>query len=172
MSYSGCNRVAELVTQLVNSASSIDALATGVVPGSAAYVRWLSSGCSLIEARLKGLGYDTPVPGTAAIYDYIADLEATYAAYRAELSRASARVSQGERTRADGFYSTFTKGLDMLATMDLSRMGMTNAGKVYSGGQTQSDKDIDAGNSDMIQPRFARGAFSGDFSSNPNTAAS
>jgi hypothetical protein len=172
VSYSGCQRVAELVTQLVNGASSIDGLGTTVVPGSAAYVRWLSSGCSLIEGKLRGLGYDTPVPGTAAIYDYIADLEATYGAYRAELSRSSARVSQGERTRADGLYQTFTKGLEMLTTMDLSRMGMTNTGKVYSGGQTQSDKDIDAGNSDMVQPRFSRNAFSGDFSSNPSTAAS
>ena len=170
MAYSGCLRVADLVLNLTNSASSIADIATGVVPGSAAYVRWMSSGCSLIEGKLVGAGYSVPVPSSTQLYDFVADLEAQYVAYRAEQSRGSTRSGTGDRTRADGFKAAFDDGLKELLTSDLTRMGMTHTSKLYGGGIEASDKDLDKGDSDLVQPRFGRGVFDGDgYSPQPNT---
>ena len=169
MSYSGCARVAELVPNLTGGASNLTELPSGNNPASPAFVRWLSSGCALIESQLKAMGYGTPVPGTAALYDYVSDLEATYAAWRAESARGSARSSPGERTRGDHFRKQFDEGMMWLRSQDLSRMGLDPTEQVYLGGMEADDKALDRGNSNVVQPRFVRGAFDGNFE---NTAAS
>ena len=172
MSYSGCQRVAELLPNLMGGASSLDgmgAVSPVPVPASVAYVRWLSSGCAMIESALVGAGYSVPVPATSKLYDFVADLEAQYAAYRAEQSRGSTRSGTGDRTRADGFKAAFDDGIKYLKPSDPSRDGMTATSKVYSGGMEVSDKDIDQGDTDMVQPRFARGVFDGESSANANS---
>mgnify|MGYP001596465617 CR=1 FL=1 len=162
MSYAGCIRTAAMVPNLTNNASSIAEIATGVVPASAHYVLWLSSGCSLIEGALTAAGYSAPVPATAAAYDFVADLEATYGAARAEMARASPRSAMGERGRGETLMRQFQDGLKMLMAMDLTRMGVTQTGKLYAGGISLSDKDTVASDTDRVTPRFERGMFDGD----------
>jgi hypothetical protein len=164
--YSTCAQVAALIPNLLNGASSFDGLDTAIRPSSAQLVGFMSSGCALIEARLGALGYSTPVTGGVA--GFVADLESTYAAYRAELARGSPRTSSGERTRAEAFKKAFDDGLKELALMDLSRAGIGVAeSKFYGGGISESDKETVEDDTDRVAPRFFGGVFDGDFGSNP-----
>ncbi|MBU0598851.1 hypothetical protein KKF61_07765 [Patescibacteria group bacterium] len=163
MAYSTCQRVATLIPNLLNGASSFDNLATNILPGSAALLNFMSSGCSLINTKLKSLGYAAPVGSGNDIYDYLADLEATYVAYRANALRASPRSAAGERSVADNFRYAFEDGLKSLATMDLSLLDIAYTGKWYVGGVSEAEKDSVASDSDRVDPRFYRGEFN-----NPN----
>ena len=164
MAYSTCAQVAALIPNLLNGASSFDGLDNSIRPSSAQLVAFMSSGCALIEARLGALGYSTPATGGVA--GILGDLEANFAAYRAELARSSPRSAAGERSRADGFKKAFDDGLKDLAGMDLSRAGLGVAeSKFYAGGISESDKETVAGDSDRVQPRFFEGVFDGDFAS-------
>ena len=174
MSYSGCERVADLCLNLMNNASTLTEIPSSVKPASAAYVRWLSSGCALIESTLARRGYSTPVAATAQIYPFIADLEAQYGAYRAEQSRGSVRSGTGDRTRGDGFKTAFDDGIKFLMETDLTQLGVAHTSHLYAGGISVSDKAIDQGDTDVVQPRFARGVFSGtgqENNPNRNTAS-
>jgi hypothetical protein len=129
-------------------------------PSKTAVERFLSAGCSLIHGRLQAVGYTTPVPSTAAVYDQIIDLETLYAVSRAEMVRMTARVVAGERTRSQIFADMFNKGLDQLLKMDLSRAGVTHAStKMYAGGISESDKTSVDDETDRVEPRFKRDQF-------------
>ncbi len=129
-------------------------------PTKAAVERFLSAGCALIETRLKAAGYSVPVGGGAAVYDQISDLNALYAAGRAEMVRMTARVSATERSRSQMFMDAFNNGIDVLLSSDLSRAGLSVAQKsVYVGGISSSDKDAVENDTDRIAPRFSRGQF-------------
>jgi hypothetical protein len=164
MPYSTCAQVAALIPNLLNGASNFDALDSAVRPASAQLVMFMSSGCALIESRLQSIGYSVPIGSTATIYSYLGDLEAGYAAYRAELVRGSPRTSTGERSRAEGFKKAFDDGLKALADMDLSRSGITHTSKFYAGGISDEDKDTVETDTDRVQPRFKRNIFDGDYS--------
>jgi len=159
MPYSSCQRVAALVPNLINSASSFDGL-TVTHPASAQFIQWMSSGCAMINTRLQTLGYDVPIGSGVVAYDFLADLEATYAAYRAEMSRSSPRIAAGERTRAQQFKKDFDDGLKALAGMDLTRMGVAYMGKWYVGGISESEKEDVESDSDRVKMRFTHGQFS------------
>jgi hypothetical protein len=129
-------------------------------PSKTAVERFLSAGCSLIHGRLQAVGYTTPVPSTAAVYDQIVDLETLYAVSRAEMVRMTARVVAGERTRSQIFADMFNKGLDQLMKMDLSRAGVSHAAtKMYAGGISESDKTSVEDDTDQVEPRFKRDQF-------------
>jgi len=159
MAYSTCARVAALIPNLINAASSFDGLASNVTPGSAALISFMSSGCALINTKLGAMGYSTPVGSGNALYDYLADIEANYAAYRAEMARSSPRTSQGERTRADMFRRAFQDGLKDLEMMDLSRLSISKTESWYVGGISESEVDSVESNTDRVSPRFKRGQF-------------
>jgi len=164
MAYSTCAQVAALIPNLLNGASSFDSLDTSIRPSSAQLVTFMSSGCALINAHLAGMGYSA-IGSTAAIYGYLGELEANYAAYRAELSRSSPRTAAGERSRAEAFKKDFDDGLKAIAGMDLSRGGVSYASKFYGGGISESDKDTVATDTDRVHPRFHRNVFDGNFAS-------
>ena len=173
MAYSTCSRVAALIPNILNSASDFNNLPANVVPGSAALISFMSSGCALINTRLAGMGYSTPVGSGNAVYDFLADIEANYAAYRAEMARGSPRTAAGERTRADAFRRAFTDGLDMLGTMDLSRSSVAKTEAWYVGGISESEKQSVESNTDRVTPRFSRGLFGNpNAHSTPNSSAS
>ena len=159
MAYSQASRVAALIPNLLNSASDFTNLAVAH-PASAQLVAWMSSGCALINARIQSLGYDVPIGSGVVIYDYLADLEATYAAYKAEQSRSSPRVAAGERTRANEFKKAFDSGLGDLAELDLTRMGVAYTGKWYVGGISESEKEDIESDTDRVKMRFTHGQFS------------
>ena len=159
MAYSSCVRVAALIANLLNAASDFDNLPDSVITGSAQLINWMSSGCALIEAKIAGMGYAVPIASTNTIFDYLADLEASYAAYRAESSRSSPRSAAGERTRAQQFKRDFNDGLDDLEEMDLTRLGITYTGKFYIGGISAADKETQESDTDRVSSRIKRGQF-------------
>ncbi len=156
--YSSCVRVAALIPNLLNSASDFDNLSV-CTPGSAQLINWMSAGCALIEAKIGGMGYTTPIGAANTIFDYLADLEATYTAYRAESARSSPRVAAGERTRAQQFKRDFDSGLDDISDMDLTRLGITYTGKFYIGGISETEKETQESNTDRVPSRIKRGQF-------------
>jgi len=156
MAYSTSERGAALIPSLLNGALNYDDLPSTIVPGSAALTLFHSSGCSLINSKLKSLGYAAPVASTNDIYDYLADLEATYVAYRANALRSSPRTSAGERTVADQFKRAFEDGLKSLENMDLSRLNIAYEGKWYMGGISEAEKSAVSSDTDRVAPRFYR----------------
>ncbi len=120
---------------------------------------WLSSGCGIIETRLRG----TISTGTTA-YDMAKDLNALFAAGKAEMSRSNVTLQPGERTRGQVFMQMFWDELKAMSSMDLSALGWSSlvtstGGKVYAGGISQADKASVASDTDRVDSRFKRGQF-------------
>jgi hypothetical protein len=159
MPYSTCQRVAALIPNLLNGASNFDNLDATIVPGSAAFTDFMSSGCALINAKLNSLGYSAPVASTNGIYDILADIEANYVAFRAESARSSPRTARGERTRSDMFRRSYLSGLCDLGTMDLSRSGLGYTGKWAVTGISDAEKESVESDTDRVAPRFKREIF-------------
>ena len=157
MAYSTCERAAALIPNVLNGASNYAGLADTIVPGSAALVSFHSSGCSIIEATMTARGF-APATGTG-LDDWLADLEATYVAMRAEQARGSPRTAPGERTRAQQFKSAFNDGIKKLKSMDLSRLGFAYTSALYVGGISSAEKTSVESNTDRVEPRFSRGQF-------------
>ena len=105
--------------------------------------------------------------------EFARQANALYGAYMAERSRLSARVGKQENTRGDVFKSDFEDMLDMLTTLDLSRMGVGRSlapPTPYSGGTSKSDKEEYEADTDRIAPRFARGMFENSETQKPDTS--
>ena len=166
MPYSTCARCSSLIPNLLNGASDFDNLALEVVPGSAALITYMSSGCSIINGALQRNGYAVPVASSVVLFDYIGDIEANYVAYRAEMARSSPRTAKGERSRADMFKMAFDDGIKFLSESDLTELGISKSTTDwYVGGRTDSDKGLQESDTDLVKSRFARGRFS-----NPNVS--
>lgn len=128
---------------------------------------WLSSGCSIIETVLSGAKYSTPVPTTSAVYGWVSELNALWAAAHAEWLRTNVTLSPGERTRGQVLYDYFWSELEKLILgiggngNDLTLVGLTrtSVGKLYVGGISYSDKHTWESDSDRVTPRFATGMF-------------
>jgi hypothetical protein len=121
----------------------------------------MSSGCSVIESFLGSLDYDMPAGAGAAVYKWLTDLNALYAAARVELSRTNISVGPGERTRGQIFDSMFWRDLKGLGEIDLTTAGLTRrtGGQLYVGGTSQDEKDTWDTDTDRVPPRFRRGQF-------------
>jgi hypothetical protein len=162
MAFSTCAMVAALIPNLLNGASTLDNMEDGLRPASSEIRQFMSGGCSLIVANLASLGFNPPAEG-GALYDFLGDIEANYAAWRAELSRSSPRVAKGERSRADDFRKAYEANLRQLHKMDLSMMGFTPKFSTgtgwYVGGTSQAEKDSVASNTDRVPARFERNSF-------------
>ncbi len=162
MSYSTCSMVAGLIPNLLNGATTLDYLSDDIVPASAEIRKFMSGGCSLIQAKFYSMGFTPPASG-GALGDYLADIEASYAAWRSELARSSPRTAKGERSRADDFRKAYEAGLRQLDKMDLTMLGFTPSQSTgsgwYAGGVSQSDKDAVASDADRVDPAFERGKF-------------
>jgi len=155
MAYSAASNVADYCPTLLE-----DGVFTSTTrPTKAAVERFLSSACAVIEGRLTAAGYSVPVPGTAAVYDQIVDLETLYAAARAETVRLSARTAATERTRGQVFMEEFNRGLADLLKLDLTTMGVGYSGDLYAGGISVADRESQEADTDRVTPRFTRGQF-------------
>jgi len=121
--------------------------------------RWLDRGAAVIDSRLASKGYGTPVGSSATVYDQITDLNAMYAAAKAESTRMTARVAVTERTRSQMFQSDFEKQLGKLLAMDLSQAGVGHTSQIKQTGVSDSAKDAIEDDSDRVTPRFKRGQF-------------
>ena len=161
MAFSTCAQVAALIPNLLNGASNLDDLAEDVRPASTAIRSFMSGGCALIIAKFNTMGFAPAGGGVLA--DFLADIEANYAAWRSELARSSPRTAKGERSRADDFRKAYEANLRQLDKMDLTMLGFalkeaTGSGW-YAGGISVSDKEAVESNTDRVQPRFKRDKF-------------
>jgi len=122
---------------------------------------WLSSGCAIIESRLADMGYSVPVSQGTQAYDWLADLNTLFGVSRAELSRTTATIGPGERSRGELFSNLFWDSLDRLADIDLTGLGVSRAsrGVMYAGGISVADKQSRETDTDRVRPRFERSMF-------------
>ncbi len=165
MSYASASDVATYCPHLLDSGNSTFTVTTK--PSISAVNRFLSAGCSLIETRLKAGGYSTPVTVSDAVYDIVVDLNALYAAGRAEMVGMTSRVAMGEKTRSQIFMEQFNRGLDALMAMDLSRAGLGSAAAMYAGGISVSDKDTQELDTDRTPLRFKKSMWRAGGTSRP-----
>jgi len=158
MPYASSSDVAALCINILNGASDFSA---STAPTACMVLRWLSSGCGIIESTLAGLGYDVPVASTVGAHDFLREVNALFGAARAELSRTNATTGPGERTRGQVFNQMFWDELARLKGIDLAMYGLQRAttGKMYVGGVSQDEKDIIDEDEDRVEPRFRRGQF-------------
>ena len=101
------------------------------------------------------------VAATAAVYDWLENLNALYAAAMAETSRTNITLGPGERTRGRVMLEQFWNELKMLVTLDLTSMGVSRstAGTLYTGGISESVKETYEEDSDRVSPKFIKGMF-------------
>ncbi len=169
MSYASASDVSSLTRHLLGSASTFD---TSSSPTLVEVTVWLSSGSSIINAKLASKGYDA-IGATSLAYEFARQANALYGAYIAERSRLSARVSKQENTRGDVFKSDFEDMLEMLVGLDLSRMGVGRSlgpPTPFAGGISREDKENYEADTDRIAPRFARGMFENSETQKPDTS--
>jgi hypothetical protein len=155
VSYAAASDVADYTPGLLPDGN----FTTTTIPNKAAVERFLSAGCAMIETQLQAAGYGVPVPSNSRVYDQVVDLEALYAAGRAETVRMTSRVAATERTRGQFFNKLFQDGLGELLEMDLSRAGLSPISKAYAGGISVSDKESAEDDGDRVKPRFERDQF-------------
>ena len=96
MAYAAASDVAALCRNLLGGASAFSAT---TCPNASQVTAWLSSGCALINSVVKSKGY-TAIGADSDVYEFATAANAHYAAWQAERSRISARVTNDERTKA------------------------------------------------------------------------
>ena len=155
MAYASACDVSSLTRSILGSSASFDA---NTCPTSTQVSAWLSTGCAIIEAGLAEQGYGA-IPNTSVAYGLAQQVNALWAAAFVEESRLNAIITDTQRTRGEMFMRQAEKMLDRLVALDLSRMGVAQAGVPYAGGISVSDKQSVAANSDRVGSRFVRGQF-------------
>lgn len=156
--YSSASDVASICRGLIAGASNFG---TSTSPDATSVGAWLSSGCAVIETKLTGWGYSVPPAATTAVYAWLSDLNTLYAAARAELSRVNITIGPGERTRGQLFNEMFWAQLEKLNEQDLTNAGLsTDSGaKIYVGGVSIDEKQVQEADTDRVIPRLSRGMF-------------
>lgn len=156
MAYASASDVAALCQSLLGPNANFT---TSTSPTLTEVSSWLSGGCAILEAKIASRGYAIPVTAATTAYDWIKDLNALYAAAKAESSRTAATVSVTERTRGQVFMKDFWDQLKQLISVDMTMMGLERDAEVpvYVGGIDQDEKDDRADG--MVAPRFRRGQF-------------
>lgn len=156
MGYCAASDVAAYCPNLLTGASNFS---TTSVPTLTQVNNWITSGCGAIDLRLKAKNYTPPSASGGTVWDELTQLNALYAAARAELSRTNVRISLDERTRSSILEKMFQDGVDKLLTLDLALAGLDSGSGGYMGGVSDTDKDAVADNSDRVESRFKRGQF-------------
>ena len=155
MAYANTVDVAGYCANLINNAGDFSG---STLPTNLQVMRWLSSGCAIINTRLTARGYGLPASGTDP-YEMLTYLNAIYAAAQAEMARTNVRLSPGERTRGQVLMEDFKKGLEDFLKGDLSRAGLAYTHAGYVGGISQSDHDATDAGADRIPTRFTKNQF-------------
>ena len=159
MAYAGIEHVSALCRNLLGDSPYFD---TSSSPTAVDVEFWLNAGCGIIEAHIANLGYYTPIASNLPLYSWLSELNALYAASRAELTRINVTLGPGERTRGQVFDEMFNAQLKLLSTLNLSTMGATvipaggTTARLYAGGISALDKASYEHNTDRVTPRFKR----------------
>jgi len=123
---------------------------------------FMSSGCAAIHTKMTEAGWSVPVASGTDLYDRLKDLNALFAAGRAELTRVNTTIGPGERTRGQIFLDLFKLELSELVSEDLTTIGgavSTTDGEIFVGGISVTSKDSYNNTTDRVQPRFKRNQF-------------
>ena len=171
MGYCSSSDISALTPHLVSGASDFT---TSTSPTLAQVTAWISSGCSVVNAKLAVHGYGA-ISTTSIAYEFARQANALYGAWMAERSRISARVTNDPNTRDRQFKRDFTDMIDMLVELDLTRMGVSRTNRQpdnWAGGVDVQDKDDNSSDTSIVQPRFARGQFDNIESQKPRISGS
>lgn len=165
MAYASASDVAALAQPVLAGSTDfpVTAQTNRLVPTLAQVESWLSSGCAILEGTIESMGYSVPVGSTLSLYGELKFLNALYAAAWAELSAITGTVEPRARTRGQVLMDYFKMGLQDLKERDLEEVGLTqeqvNNAYIYVGGLEVSDKQDNESDTDIVQPRIARGMF-------------
>lgn len=171
MAYASSSDVAALTPHLLSGVSNFS---TSTSPTLASVNAWLSTGSAIVNSKLASRGYGA-IPTTSTAYEMAQQINATYAAWMAERSLLSARISRDENTRDNAFKRDFEFLLNMLMSLDLSRMGVSMTNKPpadWAGGISEADKRLNEADTDIVQPRFGRGMFDNRDATKPRISTS
>jgi len=173
--YCAASNVASYCQNLLDGS---DNFGTSTSPTLSMVNAFISSGCSVIESNLSAWGYNPPPATTSIVYQWLSDLNALYAAARAEMTRINVTLAPGERTRGQVFYEMFWSAIRQLKGQDLTAAGLeksstggtSSGGYLYVGGTSIAGKSTVEEDSDRVTPRFHRDMFRFPDSLTPDTA--
>lgn len=166
MGYASASDVASFCHSTLNGARNFSIDSTPTITSVEA---WLSSGCGILEAILSSMGFSVPVASTLGVFDMLREMNALYGAARVELSRTTATVGPGERTRGQVYNQMFWEEVGKFKALDLGMYGLSRSstGKMYVGGISNTEKTLLDEDEDRVEPRFKRGQFSFPGTSHP-----
>lgn len=102
----------------------LNALST---PDSGQVDIWIAQGAAIIDRKLAGAGYMTPVASTALLYPELVALNELYAAAQALRARALDSVTGAGEMRSDVWMREFWQSLNDMAKSDLTGAGVAQA---------------------------------------------
>jgi len=156
LTYSSASDVAIYCPEMTDSGTTFTAT---TLPSLTQVNALIDRAYSRVNSRLAANGYSVPVTAGTTTYDELTDIEALYAAARAQGSRISSRIGPNERSKSDVLLEQHDKALKALLKRDLSRAGVTHTGKAYAGGISVDDKQAQEDDTDRVEPRFKTDQF-------------
>jgi hypothetical protein len=96
-------------------------------PDSGQVDTWIEQGASIIDRKLAGAGYATPVGSTALLYPELVALNELYAAAQVLRARALDSVTGAGEMRSDVWMREFWQSLNDMAKSDLTGAGVAQA---------------------------------------------
>ena len=171
MSYASASEVAAYTTNLLNGSPMFTETSQ---PSREQVKMFIDIGASQINAMVESNGYSTPIASTTAAYGKAKLCNIYFAVAQSELSRTTATVQQGERTRGQVFMDYYTECIGSLLNMDLSQAGADrkSTGTIYVGGTSKARKQARVDDTDRVDPAFTRGMHRFPNTLTPNSTAS
>lgn len=96
-------------------------------PDSGQVDTWLAQGAAIIDRKLAGAGYATPVGASALLYPELVALNELYAAAQALRARALDSVTGAGEMRSDVWLREFMTQLNDMVRSDLTGAGVAQA---------------------------------------------
>lgn len=96
-------------------------------PDSGQVDTWLAQGAAIIDRKLAGAGYATPVGASALLYPELVALNELYAAAQALRARALDSVTGAGEMRSDVWLREFWQSLNDMARSDLTGAGVAQS---------------------------------------------
>lgn len=156
-SYCSTSDVAALAPMLVRGGSDFTSSTSPTVEQVREFIRWVAADMhTLIYSR----GYSGSAEPTATAYPVFTMVNALGAAALAEITRTMQTYRAEDRQRGVQLWRMYQDQMQLLLNSDLSQAGFSvDNVPPYAGGTEKADKEQDALNSLLVQPRFFRGQF-------------
>ena len=163
--YGAVAGVEGLARELTKGSATAGTFDTSTVPTLAQVEALLDDGARLLNLRLAGLGFTTPVTDTT-VKAMLAPVNEKYGLAMAWRSREMAKAEASESTQGDRWYREFERDVkELLAgngkaliTLGIGRTSELSAG-LYAGGISIDDKEDVDDDDDRVAPGFKRDQF-------------